>query len=422
MPGASGGMRAIMRLVTERRASKAVVLTAAPLIHGIVAVQFALGLPQGYIPSSWIWQFSLLLCMSLSVAVFASLSRSPRVRKFLLALQLLVLILIGIPEGGSFTIKTNLSALLLLESVLLNPPPQDLVLTTGGLITLVAIQRIPVAWVVPVERPTLREVLAFATALLLVVSLSLILKRVLERLSEQIELTARLRDSVTRLTDANVGFQRYASAVKSESAANERKRVSREIHDTVGYTVTTLIMLMEAASDLAESDPPQLKRLLKRGIDQAICSLDEIRKSLRELRAMEDPQAHGLRGIKELVRAFEEATRVAVALDFSNVVWGFDAEIDEALYRLIQESLANAFRHGKATRIGINFWQSDHSLSVTVRDNGVGSAEINEGIGLAGMRERIQRVHGTFTAGNVADGFMLSACVPILERNGASDE
>jgi len=397
-------------------------VATALVMHGIAATQFAVQLPRADIPKAWIWQFYLLLGMSLASAIIAAWVHSPRICKLTLALQLVFLILIGIPEGASLAIKTVLSALLILECILLNQPPQDLMLSGATFLILVALQRLPITWIVPIGLPSPHDLLAFAAILLLVAGLAFVLKGVLRRLAEQHEFTARLRDTVARLTDANVGFQRYASEVKSESVANERKRVSREMHDTIGYTITTLIMLMEAASDLAESDPEQLKRLLKKGIDQAIYSLDEIRKSLRELRAMENPQAHGLRGIKEMVHAFEEATHIRVALDFSNVVWKFDGDIDEALYRMIQESLANAFRHGRATRIGITFWQSDHALSVTIRDNGVGSAEVNEGIGLAGMHERILRVHGTLTAGNVADGFMLSAWVPIGEGSAPSDE
>ncbi len=391
-------------------------------MHAVAGFGFVAALPRADIPEYWVGQFFILLTLSLAASISAASVRSPRLSKLLLALQLLFLVLLTIPEGKSIAVKVALSSLLVLECVLLNRWPQDLILSGMALALLAAFQRLPVAWVVSIGLPSLPDFLTFLAILILVAALALALKNVLRRMGEEKELTTRLRDTVTRLTDANVGFQRYASEVKSESVANERKRVSREMHDTIGYTITTLIMLMEAASDLAESDPGQLKRLLKKGIDQAIYSLDEIRKSLRELRAMENPQAHGLRDIKEMVKAFEDATHIRVSLDFSNVVWNFDGDVDEALYRMIQESLANAFRHGKATQIGIAFWQADHTLSVTIRDNGVGSAEINEGIGLAGMRERIDRVHGKLTAGNVADGFMLSATVPIREGSMLNDE
>jgi signal transduction histidine kinase len=234
------------------------------------------------------------------------------------------------------------------------------------------------------------------------------------RLETQTSVTERLDATVARLIDANVGFQRYAKEVEGESVTTERKRVSREIHDTIGYTITSLIMLMEAASDLAE-DKQELKALLKQGIDQSIFSLDEIRRSLRELRAMEVPQRHGLRAIKKMIQAFAEATRIQVSVDFTNVVWNFDEEGNEVFYRMIQESLANAFRHGGATKVAVVFGQTDHEVQISIWDNGKGSAEIHEGIGLSGMRERIERLNGRLYAQNVADGFRLVAVVPASE-------
>ena len=137
-------------------------------------------------------------------------------------------------------------------------------------------------------RPAPASLIEFGAILALVYGLAAALSTVTRRLEIQSDLVSRLDTTIARLIDANIGFQRYAKEVEGESVSTERKRVSREIHDTIGYTITSLIMLMEAASDLAEDGKDQLKALLKKGIDQSIFSLDEIRRSLRELRAMED--------------------------------------------------------------------------------------------------------------------------------------
>ncbi len=83
--------------------------------------------------------------------------------------------------------------------------------------------------------------------------------------------------------------------------------------------------------------------------------------------------------------------------------------------RIVQEGLTNAFRHGKATRVRINLWQTEGEILVSVLDNGRGIApgtSVTDGIGLAGMRERLAEYGGEIRLGPVVDGFELAATIP----------
>ncbi len=385
------------------------------LLHCVAGFLFALELPRADIPSSWVGEFLFLLAASLVTSLGVVFARRGRTRIALLAVQLGLLVLMGIPEGASLGVETVLSLLLVVESMLLLRTGRNLGFSAVAVVLMVAIQLADISFVTPGARPSPSSLVLFAVILALACALAAALSAVTRRLETQNELVGRLDETIARLVEANIGFQRYAKEVEGESVSMERKRVSREIHDTIGYTITTLIMLMEAASDLAEDGKQELKALLKHGIDQAIFSLDEIRRSLRELRAMEVPQRHGLRAIKKMIQTFAEATRMQVSVDFTNVVWNFDEEGDEVFYRMIQESLANAFRHGNATRVAVVFGQTDHNVQVSIWDNGKGSAEIHEGIGLSGMRERIERLNGRLYAQSLADGFKLMAVVPVAD-------
>lgn len=81
----------------------------------------------------------------------------------------------------------------------------------------------------------------------------------------------------------------------------------------------------------------------------------------------------------------------------------------------MQESLVNAFRHGKATEMEILFWMSEKTVKVSISDNGSGATELHEGIGLSGMRERLAEIDGTLMIRSGPGTFAITAELPICE-------
>ncbi len=190
------------------------------------------------------------------------------------------------------------------------------------------------------------------------------LKNYIRKLVSLNNYAKRLDEAVKQLTSANIGFQQHVTLVEEQS---------------------------------------------KEG-------LNETRRSLRVLRSVEVQRVHGLLAINRLIKAFGKATRIEVNVDFGNLPWTLGEPIDLVMYRLVQEGMTNAFRHGKSTRIEVHFFQSDSSVNIYIHDNGSGSTEIKEGIGLLGMRERIERLGGSITAHNRVDGFELSASIPCKSK------
>ncbi len=126
-----------------------------------------------------------------------------------------------------------------------------------------------------------------------------------------------------------------------------------------------------------------------------------------------------MRRIAELTRIFENATLVSVRLHTGNAPASFGVQVDDAVYRMLQECLTNALRHGNATEITVSFWVVEHAVRLSVADNGAGAKEIVPGIGLAGMGERVAHLGGTLKAENTAFGFLVTADIP-LEQGQAS--
>ena len=172
---------------------------------------------------------------------------------------------------------------------------------------------------------------------------------------------------------------------------------------------------MDAAKARAREEPGSLDSLLDDVRAQSERALDDTRQILHLLRSVEQFERKGIDAIFQLTRAFQDAMGLAVELHVGNLPATLGPRIDSVLFRLVQEGLTNAFRHGNASRVRITMWQAAEEIRVGVWDNGTGlpaEGVVQDGIGMSGMRERFAELGGTITARNVTDGFQLSGTIP----------
>lgn len=228
--------------------------------------------------------------------------------------------------------------------------------------------------------------------------------------------TSSMPSDIRTLFFNDITKQKKLEKELHQAKKNERERITREIHDIIGYTLTNLKMMMEAAIDLSKEYSPRLTELVKQARDQAQEGLNETRLALHVLRVVDTDKIRGADAVQKLARVFEKATGVVVNADLGSITWNFDESVELILYRLVQEGMTNAFRHGKATRIEISFEQDISAITLRICDNGSGCTEIKDGIGFSGIRERIGKLGGCFTAGNNSEGFELSAWIPCKVR------
>ena len=238
-------------------------------------------------------------------------------------------------------------------------------------------------------------------------------RALLDRLTTLQKQATGLELTVSRLITANKGFQDFAQMAGAAGEREERMRISRDIHDTVGYTLTNLIVMMESATDFSRIDIAKAERLLEQARDLAVKGLEDTRSSLRLLRSVDANRPGGLHMVQQLVDTFSGATAIDISVEYGNLPWSLGEEVDAAIYHITQESLINAFRHGKATRIRITFWLSEQGVRISISDNGRGTKGIKEGIGFQGMQERVGKFGGSFRAGNDGEGFTVVAVIPV---------
>ena len=243
--------------------------------------------------------------------------------------------------------------------------------------------------------------------------------------TSQKEENERIRKLNEQLNQANDQLRDYAVNMERMTEMRERNRLAREIHDTLGHTLTAIIMCADAGLTLFDVAPEESKKRIQIVAQSARNGLTDVRRSIKALRADALEQASLEQALEGLVENFRLTTsaQIAYSLEAEELKLGTDEE--DALYRVVQESMTNAVRHGKADRIEIRITRTGNQVTVRIRDNGTGCGELEEGFGLRHMRERLEMLGGTLEYGNLekdaADGytgFFITVCLTVRNRKG----
>ncbi|MBQ7130886.1 MAG: sensor histidine kinase [Oscillospiraceae bacterium] len=243
--------------------------------------------------------------------------------------------------------------------------------------------------------------------------------------TNQKEENARIRRLNEQLNQANDQLRDYAVNMERMAEMRERNRLAREIHDTLGHTLTGIIMGTDAGLALFDVAPEESKKRMQIVAQSARNGLTDVRRSIKALRpdALERSTLAG--ALEGLVENFRLTTSAEIAYFRETGEWELGADEEDTLYRVVQEGLTNAVRHGKADRIEIRISRSGNAVSVSIRDNGTGCGALEEGFGLRHMRERLEMLGGTIAYGNLDKhaedgytGFFITVCLTVRNRKG----
>ncbi|MEV0411488.1 sensor histidine kinase [Streptomyces sp. NPDC050448] len=211
-----------------------------------------------------------------------------------------------------------------------------------------------------------------------------------------------------REQQARARLEGTLAQVAELSAARERNRLAREIHDSLGHHLTAIGIQLEKAEAFASLDPQGSAQAVSHARWSANRALDEVRASVRTLGPESESEPVGLsRALADLVHHLDGGSR-RITLEMS----GAERRPLLVLYRAAQEGLTNACRHSGATEIGVNVAHDEHGARLQVVDNGTGFAAADEGFGLTGLRERVRIAEGTVAIDSSAGGTVLTVGVP----------
>ncbi|GAA0123497.1 sensor histidine kinase [Clostridium faecium] len=199
----------------------------------------------------------------------------------------------------------------------------------------------------------------------------------------------KLRGKDEELKRVNKELEVYDNTIEEITILRERNRISREIHDNVGHALSTIIIQLGAIEKICKSDGEAASIMAKNLGGFAKESMERVRGAVRAMKPREFEEYEGVIAVSEMIKNFQKLTGVEVKLRVSDSVWKLNSDQTMVIYRIIQEFLSNAVRHGKSTEVKIFLNFLETHLRVHLKDNGVGCSKVIPGIGLKSIKERV---------------------------------
>lgn len=205
--------------------------------------------------------------------------------------------------------------------------------------------------------------------------------------------------------------------VAEQAVTAERLRIARELHDMVAHNIGVIALQAGAAKLVVQKRPEDAHNALGTIEDTSRETLAGLRRMLGALHDADapdlDPPPTGLDDIDKLV-ANARSAGVRVDLEWRGERRPLPPEIDLSLFRIVQESVTNVMKHSGARQCRVSVEFREDELTVVVVDSGTHRGSGGSGYGLAGMRDRIELLHGEFSAGPRAEGgFRVAARIPV---------
>jgi signal transduction histidine kinase len=206
------------------------------------------------------------------------------------------------------------------------------------------------------------------------------------------------RDQWQQLAEANLRLAQHASTVEQLTISRERNRLARELHDVLAHTLSGVAVELEGLRATMRRDPEQATALLDHSLQAIRDGLTETRRTLQELRAKPLEDLGLALAVRSLAESYASRSDFQLELEIDHDFGDVPAEVQQSIYRIAQEALANVADHAQAQNVRVELTRDRDQISLLVRDDGIGfnlgdSAHENH-FGLLGMRERAEMIGG----------------------------
>ena len=237
----------------------------------------------------------------------------------------------------------------------------------------------------------------------------------------QIEQKEHLRQVMIQLKIKTKELEKTYQKLKETSVEleeitvlRERNRIAREIHDTVGHTLTTVLLELEAGERLISINPAAAATKVRLAKSQVRKGLNDIRTSVATLNSGKE-MLDFVSTIKLLIHETMLHGDIHIRYQIDELP-PLTSKVEKAIYRALQEGLTNGIRHGKSTAFVFNLKRTEAWIEFFLQDNGVGVEQLIPGFGLTTMEERIKELGGIFSIGSKkGDGCLIRISIPIPE-------
>jgi len=215
-----------------------------------------------------------------------------------------------------------------------------------------------------------------------------------------------------------------AAAERESGRLAERQRLARDLHDTLAQGFVSIVLQLQAAEGELPAGADAARGHLERARRTASDNLTEVRRLVWDLRPESLRAASLGEALGRLTDRLAEETGVAVTAAVTGTPRPLSPDAEVTLLRVTQEALANVRKHAHAGRVALTLSYMDGEAALDVRDDGVGFVGVdgsgpNGGLGLHGMRERVEALGGRLAVESAPGaGTTVAVTVPVLEGSG----
>lgn len=209
-------------------------------------------------------------------------------------------------------------------------------------------------------------------------------------------LVRQLKEQGESLKQANANLAHYASTLEQLTVSRERNRLARELHDTLAHSLTALSVSLETAKAYFDVDQEKTRELIDRSLEATRKGVDETRRALKALRSS-DLEDLGLKlALQRMAESAAARFNLKLELDLKKTMPSLSPDVEQAVYRIAQESVENIVNHARAKTFSLRL-EHDARTRLIIEDDGIGfdpSKEPSGHFGLMGMRERAELAGG----------------------------
>jgi signal transduction histidine kinase len=201
-----------------------------------------------------------------------------------------------------------------------------------------------------------------------------------------------------QLVNAHSQLQQYALQVEDLATVQERNRIARDIHDSLGHALTALNVQLQTVVKLWDINPNSARSFLSQAQRLGELAIKEVRQSVRTLRVEVRQEEPLETAIASLAEDFRQSTGISVFTKIQ-IKGMLPSQVIKALHRIVQEALTNICKHAQATAVVVQLETTSNQVCLSVKDNGRGFLmdATPQGFGLQGMQERVAALGGSFS-------------------------
>lgn len=223
------------------------------------------------------------------------------------------------------------------------------------------------------------------------------------------------------LENTYIKLQETSEELEEMTILKERNKIAREIHDTVGHTLTTVLLEMEAGERLMKVDPDLAAEKIRLAKGQIRKGLADIRESVRTLQSGGEILDF-IPSIKLLINETTGHGGIFINHEISNFPQ-LTTQQEKTVYRALQEGLTNGIKHGKSTAFVFKLKCENDNIIFFLQDNGEGTDKIVQGFGLTAMEQRVKEVGGIMSIhAKCGEGCSINISIPLVNTEVANED